>query len=76
MGSLQGHQGIPVNISLSRSGRLGPPQGSQGIPGDSPPSSVPTDHRLSMFLWGGHRFRHVFVQCPDWLPQKQGPGGS
>jgi len=26
-----------------------------------------------MFV-GGHRSGHVFVQCPDWLHQKQGLG--
>ena len=46
------HQGVPVDISLSRSGRWGPPQGRQGIPGDSPSYSVPTGHRLGMLLWG------------------------
>ena len=42
-----------MDISFSRSGRCGPPQGCQGILGDSLPLSVPTDHRLGMFLWGG-----------------------
>ena len=49
-------QGIPVDIPLSRSGRWGTPQGCQGIPGDSPSSSVPTGHRLGMLLWGGVGF--------------------
>ena len=75
-GCLQGCQGIPVDISLSRSGRCGPPQGCQGVLGDSLPLSVPTDHRLGMFLLGGRGFGHVFVQCPDWLHRKQGLGGS
>ena len=44
--------GIPVDIPLSRSGRWGPPQGCQGVPGDSPSSSVPTGHRLGMLLLG------------------------
>ena len=66
-------QGIPVDILLSRSGRWGTPQGCQGIPGDSPSSSVPTGHRLGMLL-GGRGFGHAFAQCPNWLHQKQGPG--
>ena len=41
-----------MDISLSRSGRWGLPQGCQGVPGDSPSSSVPIDHRLGMLLWG------------------------
>ena len=41
-----------MDIPLSRSRRWGPPQGCQGVPEDSPPSSVPTDQRLGMLLWG------------------------
>ena len=67
VGSLQWHQGIPVDISLSSSGRWGPPQGCQGIPGDSPPSSAPTDHRLGMCLWGatglGMSLSSVLTRC-------------
>ena len=48
----QRHQGVPVGIPLSRSGRWGPLQGHQGAPGDSPSSSVPIGHRLGMLLWG------------------------
>ena len=39
-----------MDISFSRSGRCGPPQGCQGVLGDSLPLSVPTDHRLGMLL--------------------------
>ena len=41
-----------MDISLSRSGRWGPPQGCQGISGDSPLFSISTDRRLGMLLWG------------------------
>ena len=41
-----------MDIPLSRSGKWGPPQGCQGIPGDSPSSSDPTGHRLGMLLLG------------------------
>ena len=34
-------------------GCWGPPQGCQGVPRDSPSSSVPTSHRLGMLLWEG-----------------------
>ena len=54
-GSLQGRQGIAVDIPLSKSGRWWPPQGCQGVPGDSLPLSVSTDHRLGMIWRGGVR---------------------
>ena len=41
-----------MDISLSRSGRCGPPQGCQGVSGDSPPFSVSTDRRVGMLLSG------------------------
>ena len=39
-----------MDVPLSRSGGWGPLQGCQGVSGDSPPFSVPTDHRLGMLL--------------------------
>ena len=60
-------QGVPMDIPLSRSGRWRPPQECQGVPGDSPSSSVPIGHRLGMLLWGptglGMTLPSVLVGC-------------
>ena len=69
------HQGIPVDIPLSRSGRWGPPQGCQGILGDSPSSSVPIGHRLGMLSWGAAGLGMPLPSVLTGLYQKQGPGG-
>ena len=72
-GSPQRHQGIPVDIPLSRSGRWVPLQGCQGTPRDSPSSSVPISTGWACFC-GGPWVWAFFAQCPDWLHQKQGSG--
>ena len=44
--------GRPCGHSTLQVWEVGTTQGCQGIPGDSPSSSVPTGHRLGMPLWG------------------------
>ena len=47
-----GVPGRPWGQSTLQAWEVGTTQGCQGIPGDSPSSSVPTGHRLGMPLWG------------------------
>ena len=42
----------PCGHSTLQIWEVGTTQGCQGVPGDSPSSSVPTGHRLGMLLWG------------------------
>ena len=59
----QRHQGVPVDIPLSRSGRWG-----QSI------FQCPHWPQVGHGFVGGCGFGHAFAQCPDWLHRKQGPG--
>ena len=50
-------------------------QRRQGIPGDTPSSSVSIGHRLGMLL-GGRGFGHAFAQCPELVASEAGSGGG
>ena len=62
-----------VGLDWGSGEKWGFPQSRQGIPADTPSSSVPIGHRLGMLL-AGRGCGHAFARCPELVASEAGSG--